>query len=199
MKYIKILEKCRQSGFKFFTSAEFKRIVGLTSVSAKFLLIRYTARGLLVRLKRDLYAFKDQQPSTWAIANRLYKPSFISMESGLSYYGMIPESLYAVISVTAKPTRYFELNDIAYEYHTIKWEAFRSYRAVQISDETVLVAEREKALADYLYFVFLKKRTINKRLRLKQVKKTVLEAHIRAYQHPKFLKWYKHDLTIPNQ
>lgn len=196
MKYIQILEKCRKSGFRLFTSAEFREMVGLTPASAKFLLIRYTARGLLVRLKRDLYALKDQLPSTWAIANRLYKPSFVSMESGLSYYGMIPESLYTITSVTVKSTRHFELNDVAYEYHTIKRDAFRSYRAAQISGETVLVAEKEKALADYLYFVFLKKQTINKRLRLKQVKKAVLETHIRAYRNPKFLKWYKHGVTL---
>ena len=121
------------------------------------------------------------------------------MESGLSYYGMIPESLYAVTSVTVKSTRHFELNDIAYEYHTIKRDAFRSYRAAQISGDTVLVAEKEKALADYLYFVFLKKRTVNKRLRLKQVNKAVLESHVRAYKNPRFLKWYKNDFSIPNQ
>lgn len=198
MKYIEILEKCRRSGFKLFTSAEFREMLGLTPASAKFLLIRYTARGILVRLKRNLYAWKYHLPSTWAIANHLYKPSFVSMESGLSYYGLIPESLYAVTSITVKPTRHFELNGVAYEYHTIKKNVFRSYRGVQISGETVLVAEREKALADYFYFIFLKKRTVNKRLKLNEVKKKVLESYVRAYQNPKFLKWYKNDFSIPN-
>ena len=195
---MEILEICRKSGFRLFTSAEFREMLGLTPASAKFLLIRYSARGVLVRLKRDLYALKDQLPSTWSIANHLYKPSFVSMESGLSYYGMIPESIYAVTSITTKATRHFEINGVAYEYHTIKGHAFRSYRAVQISGETVLIAEREKALADYLYFVFLKKREVNKRLRLKLVKNTVLESHVKAYNNPRFLKWFENDFSIPN-
>lgn len=196
MKYVEILEKCRKSGLKLFSSAEFRDLLELSPASAKFLLIRYTARGLLVRLKRDIYALKDQLPSTWAIANHLYKPSFISLESGLSYYGMIPESLYSITSVTIKPTRHFEQNGVSYEFHTIKREAFRSYRAVQISGETVLVAEREKALADYLYFVFMKKLTLNKRLRLKGIKKAVLESHVKAYKNPRYLKWYRRRSTL---
>ena len=196
---MEILEICRKSGFRLFTSAEFRQMLGLTPASAKFLLIRYSARGVLVRLKRDLYALKDQLPSTWAIANHLYKPSFVSMESALSYYGMIPESVYAVTSIATKATRHFEINGVAYEYHTIQGHAFRSYRAVQISGETVLIAEREKALADYLYFAFLKKREVNKRLRLKLVKKTVLESHVKAYNNPGFLKWVKNDISIPNK
>jgi|SRR3989339_47395 len=199
MKYIEILEKCRKSGFKIFTSAEFRNIMNLTLNSAKFLLLRYTARGLLARLKRDLYALKDQMPSTWFLANHLYRPSFISRESALSYYGLIPESLYAVTSVTVKPTRHYDLNEVAYEYHSIKKEAFRSYRAVQISGETVLVAEKEKALADYLYFVFLKKQTLNKRLKLNRIKKLSLVTHIKEYRNPKFLRWYKNDFSIADK
>ena len=120
MKWIEIEGKLRKGGFRLFTAREFRQVTGSGAVAAKFLLIRYTRRGLLRRLKRGLYALSSRMPSKWSIANRLYKPSYISLASALSYYGFIPESVYAVTSITTKSTREFEADGTAYIYRTIK-------------------------------------------------------------------------------
>jgi len=174
-------------------------VTGFGEVAAKFLLIRYTRRGLLCRLKRGLYALRSRMPSKWGIANRLYKPSYISLASALSYYGCIPESVYAVTSITAKSTRDFAADGTTYIYRTIKRGAFGGYKGAEINGETVLLAEKEKALADYLYFVFLKKETLNGRLSLRDAKARLLEARLKDFGNKKLLDWYRHDLKIADR
>ncbi|HAF95899.1 MAG: hypothetical protein A2X34_07075 [Elusimicrobia bacterium GWC2_51_8] len=199
MKWIEIEAKLLKSGLRAFTGREFRQITGTGAVSAKFLLIRYTRRALLCRLKRGLYAVKTRMPSKWSIAARLYKPSYISLASALSYYGFIPESVYTVTSVTTRSTREFEADGVNYIYRTIKREAFGGYRGVEINGESVLIAEKEKALADCFYFVFLKKESLNKRLSLRGADMSRLESSIADFHNKKFLDWYKYDFKITDR
>ena len=64
----------------------------------------WTRAGKLLQLKRGLYAFLppyvDERPMSYGIANRLVQPSYVSLQAGLSYYGMIPEHVAVVINVT---------------------------------------------------------------------------------------------------
>lgn len=193
MKWIELESKLREGGFRLFTAREFRQVTGSGAVSAKFLLIRYTRRGLLRRLKRGLYALKSHMPSKWGIANRLYRPSYISLSSALSYYGMIPESVYAVTSVTAKTTREFEADGTAYMYRTVKRGAFGGYKSAEIGGETVLIAEKEKALADYLYFVFLKKERLNSRLNFSGLNVKRFEEYLKSFKNKRLTRWYEND------
>ncbi len=199
MKWFEFDGRLAAAGFKVFTDLEFQAVTGAGPVSAKFLLIRYTKKGLLCRLKRGLYAAKGRMPSPWAIANQLYKPSYISMESALSYHRLIPETVYALTSVTTKSTREFEADGRAYVYHSIKRCAFSGYRGYELGGENVLMAEKEKALADYLYFVFLRKKSLNERLAMDRIDKTKLVEHLRAFDNPEFARWFKHDLQVPDR
>lgn len=191
--------RLRESGVKVFTDREFRALARATPASAKFLLIRYTKRGILCRLKRGLYAVADRMPSPWIIANHLYKPSYISLNSALSYYGLIPETVYSTTSITTRTTREFEVEGMAYSYCTIKRSAFNGYRSITIEGETALIAEREKALADYLYFVWLKKMSLNDRLAMESVNKDKLLKYLGTFQNAKLIRWFKHDLRISDR
>lgn len=199
MKWQEVEGKLRAARFQIFTDREFRQVTGAGRVSAKFQLIRYTRRGLLVRLKRGLYAIKAWPPSRWAVANRLYRPSYISLASALSYYGLIPESVYGVTSVTAKSTREFEVEGVRYVFRALKPRAFTGYRSIELDGQPVLIAEKEKALADYLYFVFLKKEILNRRLHLTGVKRGKLRACLATFGNPRLLSWFAHDLKIPDR
>ena len=131
---------------------------------------------------------KDSRPSSYFIANRLYQPSYISLEKALSHYGIIPETVYAITSITTKPTREFKTPQGIFSYQRIKKEAFIGYEPKEIEGTTVFFAEPEKALADYLYFVDLKKISLNDRLDLKDIKKTKLLALARFFKRPNILK-----------
>ena len=66
----------------------------------------WTRTGRLLQLRRGLYAFPppyaDEQPMSYVIANRLVQPSYVSLQAGLSYYGLIPEHVVMVTNVTTK-------------------------------------------------------------------------------------------------
>jgi predicted transcriptional regulator of viral defense system len=199
MKWIEIDNKLKASKIKVFSSRDFQAVARVSDVTAKFMLIRYTKKGFLLKLKRGLYISTNRTPSPWAIANQLYKPSYLSLESALSYYGLIPESIFSVTSVTTKTTREFEAGDHLYTYRTIKRQAFGGYRSVEISGEPILIAEREKAVADYLYFVFLKRASLNERLSLAGIKIRKLQNYLRAFGKPGLLDWYRHDFKVSDR
>ena len=57
--------------------------------------------GHLIRLRRGLYAFSSNFDRLSA-AGKIYAPSYVSFETALSYYGMIPERVETIMSVTDK-------------------------------------------------------------------------------------------------
>lgn len=164
MKPIKVREELLNKHVRIFTPEEFRRIFDLASYRAKYFLETQTKEGLFMRLKNGLYALKTDLPSEEEIANKLYMPSYISFEYALGYYGLIPEMSYTITSATTKPTRLFVLNNISYRYQSIKDEAYNGYLLKKANNVAFLIAEPEKALVDYLYFVALRKSAYSERL-----------------------------------
>lgn len=149
-----------------FTTKEFRNIFGLTKETAVVKLVRYKKQEYLISPKRGVYYFSDNPPDKFKIANRLYLPSYVSLESILSKDGVIPEAVYLITSVTTKATRQFQVNnETTFSYSRIKKEAFTGYR----KEGDALVALPEKALVDYLYFVSQGKKTFNDRLNLSRL------------------------------
>jgi len=117
---------------------------------------RWRARGLVVRLRRGAYLLNPDDrrinPSKTYIANQLYAPSYVSMEYALNYYGLIPERVSTVTSITTKKT-FRVINALGtFTYQHVKPAAFRAFTAAK--DEAGLnffIAEPEKAVVDFLY------------------------------------------------
>ena len=118
---------------------------------------RWRVKKLLIKLKRGVFILNTNDrkftPSRGYIANQLYSPSYISLEYALNYYGLIPERVSDVTSITTKKTKCFR-NEIGnFIYQHIKPGCFRGFKTLK--DEAGLlffIAEPEKALIDYLYF-----------------------------------------------
>ncbi len=112
--------------------------------------------GDLVQLKRGLYTLSPplrKQPLNRAsLANRLYYPSYISMEYALSSQGWIPEGVVTVTSVTSKNTATFDTPMGRFTYKRIPQAMFFcGVDAASIDGESALRARPLKALADYVY------------------------------------------------
>ena len=119
-------------------------------------LSRWAKKGSLVTLKKGLYAFpleeNEAAPETLYIANRLYEPSYISLEYALSLYELIPEYVPVVTSVTTRKTMSFKNAFGHFSYQRVVPRAFRGFRQEKQSHERqVFVAEPEKAVLDFLY------------------------------------------------
>jgi predicted transcriptional regulator of viral defense system len=191
MKILKIQQKLQQVGIKIFTFIEFKRIIGGTKISARKILERYTKKKFFIRLKNGLYCCSFNLPSAWTISNYLVKPSYISYETALSYYGIIPETVYSTTSATTKKPKVIKNILGSFVYHHLTRKVFFGYSSLKHQDETILIAEPEKALADYLFLVFLKKKRMNERLNLKKISKSKLLNFAKLYKPTTFYRWVK--------
>lgn len=164
MNPLEVQRELHDKSILVFTPLEFQRLFRLSPKQSFNLLAYHTKRGLFVRLKNGLYALSTKAPPVYLVANKLYQPSYISFEYALSYYHLIPETVYTITSATTKPTREFEALGKIYRYYKIKKGAFAGYEPRKIDEVTIFIAEPEKALVDYLYFVNLKKKRLNRRL-----------------------------------
>lgn len=188
LKPLLVREELLNRGMSLFTPLEFKRVFLKSKDQIKYFLEAHTRQGLLIRLKRGLYALKTDLPSDEEIANALYKPSYLSFEYALARYGIIPESPYNLTSATTNPTRVFTTNDQAYSYYTIKQQAYAGYYLDTAGDRKVLIAEPEKALADYLYFVAIGQRFTNDRFNISKIDKNKLVIYAKLFDRKKVIE-----------
>jgi predicted transcriptional regulator of viral defense system len=111
-------------------------------------------KGIIIRVKKGLYVFGDggrQRPySTEVLANLIYGPSYISSDYALQHYGLIPERVEGVTSVTTGRSRRFLTPVGLFIYRTIPVPAFQiGMDRTEIGDgRAYLIATPEKALAD---------------------------------------------------
>src|SRR3989338_10929515 len=147
--------KIKEKNLLIFTANDVKMLFGVSAVATSGLLHRYKKRGFILNIKRGLYVFPDALPPDLYIANKLYSPSYISLEFALSYYGVIPETVYEITSVSPKATRRFEALGKVYSYHRIKKTAFTGYAVQKQKGFSFAIADPEKAFVDTLYYRLL--------------------------------------------
>ena len=118
-------------------------------------LSRWAKTGLLIRLRQGYFAFpeyKGKQDFALFFANRIYRPSYISLHTALSFYGMIPEAVVQISSVSALKTASFTNPFGEYTYQSVKPFLMFGYGLKSFSDGMALqMACPEKALLDLLY------------------------------------------------
>ncbi len=169
---------------RIFSPQEFQRLLQISPARAKYFLETYCKKGWFVRLKKGLYASKDNFPSQAEIANRLYQPSYISFEYALQIHGLIPESTYTITSATPKPTRVFVVDGVSYSFCSLNKNLFNGYFPFKQNGVSVLLAEPEKALSDYLYLVTLGKKAPLERLNLDKLDKTKMLIYEKIFNRP---------------
>ena len=120
----------------------------------------WTKKGHLERLKRGVYKFADYQIKDVFVLADFFLSSYISCETALNYYGIIPDISFATISVTTTRTSTIKTKDYGlFIYHHIKPELFFGYRNINLSSSySYKIATPEKALFDFLYLQSFEKR-----------------------------------------
>ena len=111
-------------------------------------------KGVIIRVKKGIYIFGEdyrRQPfSREILANLIYGPSYISLEYALHYFGLIPERVEAITSVTTGRSRRYATPVGLFRYRMIPLAAFRvgMDRVELDGGRSFLIATPEKALAD---------------------------------------------------
>lgn len=185
---IKVQEKLTERNMSIFSPLEFRRIFNVRKSAASFFINYHLKSGLFIKLKNGLYALRIRPPFEFEIANRVYSPSYVSLEYAMMYYGIIPETVYVITSVTTKPTREFVINNVSYTYQKIKKSAFSGYLSKSLDGNIVLIATPEKAFVDYLYFVDLGKKLVNERLDVNKLSKSKLIKYAKLFKRNSLVK-----------
>jgi predicted transcriptional regulator of viral defense system len=159
--FIAIFVNKQKHLFQYFRS-QFKDFIvfNLRDISASFPefdprnLVNWQKKGYLIKLRNGFYMFSEttvDETVLYIIANRIYTPSYISLETALNHHGLIPESVHQIQSVTSLKTNSFENQKGSFRYYSIKPSLYFGYQLINENGKCFRMASREKALLDFLY------------------------------------------------
>ena len=118
-------------------------------------LTRWTKSGRIYQLRRGLYAiappYQKVKPHPFVISNHLQRASYVSLQTALAFYGMIPETIQSTVSVTSGRPEQLSTPLGSFEFRHVKPELLRGYHMTDLRGQQALVAAPEKALLDLIY------------------------------------------------
>ena len=149
MKYLEFKEALQD--FTIFSINEIKKI---DSRFHRRRLNDWQDKGYIIKVVKGHYIFSDliiNEDILFEIANKIHRPSYVSFEMALSYYHLIPESTYAITSVSSRRPCTYETTLAAFLYRKIKPALFFGYELVENQGKCFKIASPEKAILDYFY------------------------------------------------
>lgn len=119
-------------------------------------LSRWVKEGKLIQLRRSVYTLAEpyckKAAHPFLLANRLKAASYVSMQSALAWYGLIPEYVPVVTSVTTDRPEQLNTPKGLFAFKHVKKSFFSGYRCEKLADgQMAMVATPEKALMDLIY------------------------------------------------
>lgn len=204
MRYQKFKEKLKD--FLVFSLTDIRKI---EPGFYRHQLNEWQGKGYIKKLRRGHYIFADtakSEETLFLIANKLYSPSYVSLEMALSYYGLIPEGVYSVTSVSSKKTIKFVTPIAEFAYRKIKPELLFGYGLHRQGQLAYKLAEMEKAVLDYLYLnpnstskADLKEWRFEGREFLAQADLNKFNRYLKAYKSPALEKRAKKFINFINE
>ena len=175
------------------------------------ILSRYVKRGTMLHLRKNLYVTKSYLDNTERrgifssyvefTANKMYPPSYLSLDYVLHEHNMLTEIPQNMTSVGLRKTDHFSNNLGNFIYHKIKEELYLGFKVVKKGDFSILKATKAKALFDFLYLrkrLLVDKRAVEElRLNLDEVTENdfkELEGYVeteRSLRMKEILNWLK--------
>ncbi|MGE5860643.1 MAG: type IV toxin-antitoxin system AbiEi family antitoxin domain-containing protein [Ignavibacteria bacterium] len=144
----------------FLSINDIAEILSITKESAKVSAARYVKKGYLIRLKKDFYILSGKfdnlrEPDLFKIANFIQTPSYISLVSALSFYGITTQQQRNFVeSIALKKTKNVTVKSISFTYSLVKKEFYEGFEYRQGRDN-FFIALQDKALADIVYLFSL--------------------------------------------
>lgn len=122
-------------------------------------LSRWKKSKRVFQLRRGLYAiappYQRVTPHPFMVANLIQRASYVSLQSALAFYGLIPETVQTTLSVTTRRPEHRNTSLGTFEFRHIQRDFLRGYRMTELQvsrqGQRALVATPEKALLDLVY------------------------------------------------
>lgn len=149
MKKIEANQILQKSGKKIFSTSDLRNLFGVENVNT----LNKQIRGLInanviTRISKGYYFLASNNPSDFELANAIYRPSYISLDSALNYYGILVQTPQEITSVTTKLATVIEDGGKRFSYAHLDPKYFSDYQKL----EGFLIATPEKALVDAMFF-----------------------------------------------
>jgi predicted transcriptional regulator of viral defense system len=176
--------RLKNSGKIFFKSQDIKNILAIDSRrTLDYTVKKLLDNGTLAFVEKGKFYLKDLAPEKFDIAQYLYSPSYISLESALSYRGILSQFPAETTSVTTRKPLIKDVDGYIYSYAKINKGFFFGYDKVFDS----LVATSDKAVFDYLYFISkgLKTESYLDEMDFTNVSKTKVSKYAKLLRNPK--------------
>jgi hypothetical protein len=148
----------------YFSHEDVAELLAIKRESAAVLCARYVKKGLLKRLKRDLYVRTEtlahlRITDLYRIANLLQVPSYVSLMTALSHYGVSSQVQRGFVeSVSIKRTKAFDRGGIVFRYLKVSTALYGGF----VKDQGVFfIASPEKALLDSIYLASMGRYTLD--------------------------------------
>lgn len=143
------LEIFHQKRIRFIDKTQVMRLFGLESANTAYkFLQRLERRKVIKRVTTGIYVLASDNIGDFEVANAVISPSYVSLESALSYYGVLSQFPYEISSITTKRSRKFTFGK-EFEYTHINKKLYWGF----VKDNKFVIATAEKALLDMLYLV----------------------------------------------
>ena len=143
----------RRSLRDVFTDVDVTNLLGDPSPAARHGMVkRALASGEILRLRRGLYLLADphrRHPlQLFALAGRIYAPSYLSLESALSFHGWIPERVVAVTAASPRRSSAFDTPVGRFEYEHTPIPHLLGVSREVVGEDVFLLASPLRALVD---------------------------------------------------
>lgn len=184
-----IIKFLKEKEINFFSLADFGRLFNIANRNTLYKKIqRLEEKQLIKRIIKGKYRFLLGSANDFVLANYFCHPSYISLESALSFYGIITGFSYKITSLTTKKSRSFDIDKKEFCYSQINKNFFWGYE----KKDNFLIADKEKALLDYIYFSLKGLRDLDwKEIELNEIDKSKLINYGRRLKNKKLLKIIK--------
>jgi hypothetical protein len=138
-----------------FTDREVALLFGGSAAGRYGLMKRALRSGQIVRIRRGVYClaskYQRRGVNLYALSQQLYGPSYVSLESALSYHQWIPEGVFGTTCISMKKALFFTTPLGYFDYRTVPALVFyEGVERIGQDQESFLMARPWKALCDYV-------------------------------------------------
>lgn len=173
-----IIITLKKQNISLFTVSDFARLLNLKNNNTLYKKIqRLEKQKIIKKIINGKYLFSISHVDEFSIAHFIMNPSYVSLESALSFYGIMTGFSYSITSISTKPPKTVTVDEKEYSYSHINPLLFWGYE----KNGQFLIADKEKALLDYIYFSLKGLRTM---LDFDEIDKTQIDkVRLSEYAH----------------
>jgi predicted transcriptional regulator of viral defense system len=188
MKFVELKSKLSKNEL-----IDVKNVTNLFGPIDRRRLYEWQKKGYIKKVTSNFYVFSDAEindPFIRMTSNRIYTPSYIGLESALSFYGLIPEAVFQITSVTSRKTRAILTEISDFNYRSIHKRLFWGYRLNTDTPNNFFISDPEKTILDYLYLNphldntdSLKELRINREMFSNSVNAETIKKYLSIFSH----------------